>query len=248
MINILLPISGKNSFFHESDYPYPKSLIEINGETMIERVLKNLKSISKQINFIFIVSAEDCKKYHFDNTLQLLTDGKAEIIIVDGVTKGAACSALLAIEKIQNDIPLIICNADQIFNCDLKEIINDFEKYDAGTIAFESVHPRWAYAKLDDRECLTQISEKNPISKNAVAGFYYFSKGSEFVDGAFDMISKSASVNDVYYISPVLNELVLKGRNVKVVKIDSQMYSSFYSPERIRHYERGCVAERNGLE
>jgi NDP-sugar pyrophosphorylase family protein len=248
LINVLMPISGKNSFFPESDYPYPKSLIEINGETMIERVLKNLKSIGNQINFIFTVSAEDCKKYHFDNTLRLLTDGKAEIIIVDGVTKGAACSALLAIDKIHNDMPLIICNADQIFNCNLKEIINEFERYDAGIIAFESVHPRWSYAKLDDHECLSQISEKNPISKNAVAGFYYFSKGREFVDGAFEMISKSASVNDVYYISPVLNELVLKGHNVKVFKIDSQMYNSFYSPERIRHYERSCVAELSSLE
>ena len=73
MINILIPLAGSNQFFNESEYPYPKPLIEINGKTMIEQVINNFNNIKKEKQFIFIVNSDDCKKYHLDNVLNLLT-------------------------------------------------------------------------------------------------------------------------------------------------------------------------------
>ena len=91
MLNILIPLAGKQNFFPEADYPYPKPLIEINGRTMIESVVENLKSINAEKRFIFIVNSADCRKYHFDNTLQLLTNGEALVLQIDNETKGAEC-------------------------------------------------------------------------------------------------------------------------------------------------------------
>ena len=47
MINILIPLAGKNSFFPESEFPYPKPLVEINGKTMIEHVINNFSTITQ---------------------------------------------------------------------------------------------------------------------------------------------------------------------------------------------------------
>lgn len=238
MINILIPLAGKNQFFSEAEYPYPKPLIEINGKTMIEHILANFESIQKEKQFIFIVNNEDCKKYHLDNILNLLTDHTCKIIKIDGETKGAACSALMAIKYINNNIPLVIANADQIISEDLQAKIGTLEAYDAGVITFNSVHPKWSYARVDSDGNITETAEKRPISKNAIAGFYYFKEGKEFVASAMSMIKKDASVNGLYFIAPVLNEMILKNKYLGIVQIDDSNYHTFYSPNKIKEYER----------
>lgn len=238
MVNILIPLAGKNQFFSENEYPFPKPLIEFNGKTMIEHIIDNFSSIQKEKQFIFIVNSEDCKKYHLDNVLNILTDYKCKIIKLDNETKGAACSAMMAVEYIDNDTPLIISNADQLFDICLDEAINSFKNSDAGLITFESIHPRWSYVRLNEKNLVTETAEKRPISKSAIAGFYYFKNGCDFISGASKMIKKDASVNGLYYISPVLNEMVLENKTINVYKIENSKYHTFYTPQKIKEYER----------
>ncbi|MEB2791999.1 sugar phosphate nucleotidyltransferase [Campylobacter upsaliensis] len=87
------------------------------------------------------------------------------------------CSALLAVELIENDEPLLVVNSDQIFEFDLNAKLAEFENYDAGVLSFESIHPRFAYVKCDERNLVLEAFEKRPMSKNAVAGFYYLKRG-----------------------------------------------------------------------
>jgi len=238
MINILIPLAGSNQFFSEAEYPYPKPLVEIHGKTMIEHVIDNFASIKKEKQFIFIVNSDDCKKYHLDNVLNLLTDHACKIVKIDNETKGAACSAMMAIEYINNDTPLIIANADQIIDEDLGEIVTSFDKVDAGVISFESVHPRWSYARLDEDGFIVEMAEKRPLSKHAIAGFYYYKKGQDFIESAMNMIKKDASVNDLYFIAPTLNEMVLQHKKLIVKSIDNSHYHTFYTPQKIHEYER----------
>ena len=238
MINILIPLAGTNQFFNESEYPYPKPLIEINNKTMIEHVINNFDSIKEKKQFIFIVNSEDCKKYHLDNVLNLLTDDKCKIVKIDNETKGAACSAMMAIEYINNDTPLVIANADQLFDDNLNEIISNFKDLDAGVIVFDSIHPRWSYARVDEDNYIVETAEKRPLSKNAIAGLFYFKNGKDFISSAMSMIQKDTSVNGLYYISPTLNEMVLKNKKMMIEKIDNSKYHTFYTPQKIQEYER----------
>jgi dTDP-glucose pyrophosphorylase len=238
MINILIPLAGKNQFFPESEYPYPKPLIEINGKTMIERIVENFATIQKDKQFIFIVNSDDCKKYHLDNVLNLLTNHTCRIIKIDRETKGAACSAMMAIEYINNNMPLIIANADQLFDDNLDVLVNQFQGYDGGVLSFESIHPRWSYARVNKENFITETAEKRPISKHAIAGFYYFANGQDFIAGAMRMIQKDANVNGLYFIAPVLNEMVLENKKMNVVAVSNNHYHTFYTPAKIQEYER----------
>jgi NDP-sugar pyrophosphorylase family protein len=238
MINILIPLAGKNLFFPETEYPFPKPLIEFNGKTMIEHIIDNFNSVQKEKQFIFIVNSEDCKKYHLDNVLNILTKDTCKIIKLNNETKGAACSAMMAIEYIDNDMPLIISNADQLFNMCLDEVISSFENSDAGVITFESIHPRWSYVRLNEENIVIETAEKRPISKNAIAGFYYFTKGSDFISSSSKMIKKDASINELYYVSPALNEMVLENKIISIFQIDNNKYHTFYTPTKIKEYER----------
>ena len=238
MINILIPLAGKNQFFNEAEYPYPKPLIEINNKTMIEHVINNFNAIEGEKQFVFVVNSEDCKKYHLDNILNLLIGDSCKIIKLDNETKGAACSAMMAIEYINNDLPLIIANADQLFDDNLQDIIADFKGVDAGVITFKSIHPRWSYVRINSDYNIVETAEKRPLSKHAIAGFFYFAKGSDFINSAMNMIQKDVSVNDLYYISPTLNEMVLKNKKLLISEVDGAKYHTFYSPKKIQEYEQ----------
>jgi len=238
MINILIPLAGSNQFFNESEYPYPKPLIEINNKTMIEHVIENFNTIKEEKQFIFIVNSEECSKYHLDNALNLLTNNKCKIIKIDSQTKGAACSVMMTMEHINNDDNLIIANADQLFDDNINDMINSFKDLDGGVITFNSIHPRWSYARVDGDNYIVETAEKRPLSKNATAGLFYFKYGKDFIENAMSMIQKDASVNELYYISPTLNEMVLQNKKMMIYKIDNDKYHTFYTPQKIQEYER----------
>lgn len=248
MINILIPLAGgKSQFFPDELYPFPKPLIEFLGKTMIEHLMDSFSSIQDEKRFIFILSDEECKKYHLDNILNLLTSGSCKIITIDNKTKGAACSAIMAIDFINDDNQLIVSNYDQVIDINLQDVINKFRNNncDAGVIIFDSIHPKWSYVKLDEKNNVVEAAEKKPISKNAIAGFYYFKYGKDFVQAVFDMIKKDVNLNENYYIAPSLNELVLKGKEIDTFKIKNDLYHTFYTPQKIKEYEAKKIPERD---
>lgn len=240
MINVLIPMAGKSVYFDNSNYIYPKPLTEVKGQPMIQGVIENFDTIDQDINYIFAVNKEDCKKFHIDNVLQLLTNDSANIIRVDAETNGAACTALLAIDHINNDVPLIISNADQYFNCSLDGFVQDFKSrnLDSAVVCFESVHPRWSYALTDKTNHIIETSEKRPISNHAIAGIFYFKQGKDFVDAAMKSIVKDASVNGSYYIAPVLNEMILDGKKLGLSFVKNSDYHTFYSSQLLEEYNR----------
>lgn len=239
MINILCTMGGRSQFFDVAEYPFPKPLIEINGKSMIEFAVENYKTLSPDSRFVFVLRSEDCVKYHIDSVVKLLTDNKCKIVKIDKETAGAACSALMAIEHIDNDDKLLIVNSDQVIEEDMAAIVAHFDKrgVDAGVVCFESVHPRWSFVRLDEEKKIIEAAEKRPISRHAVAGVYYFRKGSFFVEAAMRSVTKGAHVNGVYYVAPVLNELVLMHKNLEMYKVPNEKYYTFYSPQKIAEYE-----------
>jgi len=239
-VNVLVPMAGQTMFFDKHKYPYPKSLIEIDEKTMIEHVINNLSAVHNINQFIFVVNDEDCRKHHLDNILNLLTNEQCQVIKIRKETKGAACSALLAIKHINNDDELIIANGDQIFMDDLNRVleIHRTNNFDAAVIIFNSVHPRWSYVRLDDNSLVIETAEKRPFSKQAIAGFFYFKKGSFFIKAAMNMIKKDASVNGAFFIAPSLNEMVLDKKRIGVYTIDNDKYHTFHSPQKINEYEK----------
>jgi dTDP-glucose pyrophosphorylase len=239
MINILVPLGGKSVFFDNEEYPFPKPLIEINGKLMIELVIDNFSSITEKHKFIFVVQQDDCRKYYLDNTLKLLTNYECEIVVLCNITKGAACSALMAIDHIDNSDKLIIANGDQLIDIDMNDMLSSMmeKKSDAGVVCFESVHPKWSYVRLDENNCLIETTEKRPISKHAIAGLYYFRYGSDFVKAATKSIEKDANVEGLYYIAPTLNEMVLENKKLDIYRINNSQYHSFYSPTKIKEFE-----------
>lgn len=239
MINILVPLAGSNNFFDDSNYHYPKPIIEVAGLPMIQRVINNLSTIALDKRFIFILRNSDCEDFFLDKTINHLTNDEIIIIKTQKETRGAACSCLLAVDYIDNKDQLIISNGDQIIDEDYNKILKNFHDFnaDAGCIYFESIHPRWSYIDIQNNKIQESV-EKIPISKNAIAGFYYFRNGNKFISSAKKMILKDLHVNGQFFIAPTFNEMILDDLNLFGYFINSTHYHSFYSPQKIEEYEK----------
>lgn len=235
MKRILIPSMGKSLFFADSYFPKP--MIEINGKTMLEHIIEDYKSIEDK-RFIFVFSEEDCRRFHLDDSTRILTNNNVDILMLKNETQGALCTCLMAVEYIQDADPLIIANCDQVISEDYSKIIDSFEASgdDAGVIVFDSIHPRWSYIKADGDE-VVETAEKRPLSKNAIAGFYYFKKGNDFVESAKQVIRKDNRLEGRFYISAAMNEMILYGKKVGYYRISKNDYHSFYSPEKVREFE-----------
>ena len=108
-MNVLIPMAGAGSRFRNAGYTFPKPLIDVNGKPMIQVAVENL---GLDANFIFVVQREHREKFHLENMLPLLAPN-CKIVEVDSLTEGAACTALLAKEHIDNDAPIFFANSDQ---------------------------------------------------------------------------------------------------------------------------------------
>ena len=210
-MNILIPMAGEGSRFAKEGYTFPKPLIDVNGKPMIQSVVENLDF---NANYIFLVRKDHIKKYEgLADTLQRITNGRCTIVEVDGLTEGAACTALLAKKYIDNDEDLLIANSDQIieYSPENFNLMKELTDCDAMVYTFEAVHPKWSFVKTNSRGVVTEVAEKRPISNIATCGIYWYRKGSDFVKYAGQMIEKDIRVNNEFYIAPVYNELILDG-------------------------------------
>lgn len=231
-MNVLIPMAGAGSRFAQAGYTFPKPLIEVHGKPMIQVVVDNLNI---DAHYIFLVQSEHYEKYNLKQVLNLIAPG-CDIIQVDGITEGAACTTLLAKELINNDKPLMIANSDQIMEWDANEAMYAFtaSNTDAGIMTFKSTHPKWSYAKIGDDGFVMEVAEKNPISDIATVGVYYWQHGSDYVKYAEQMIDKNVRTNNEFYVCPVFNEAVLDGKKIRIKNIDKMW--GIGTPEDLNYY------------
>src|SRR5210317_1696234 len=231
-LNVLIPMAGAGSRFQQAGYTFPKPLIDVEGKPMIQVVVENL---GIDANFIFVVQKEHREKYNLDTLLNLIAPN-CKIVEVDGLTEGAACTALLAKEHIDNENPLFFANSDQFVEWDSTEFMYKMNETDAdgGIVSFRATHPKWSFAKVDESGLVTEVAEKNPISDIATVGYYYWKKGSDFVKYAEDMIEKDIRVNNEFYVCPVFNQAIEDGKEIRTFDIPKMW--GLGTPEDLKEY------------
>jgi len=232
-MNVLIPMAGAGSRFEQAGYTFPKPLIEVDGKPMIQVIVENLNIDAKHI---FIVQKSHYEKYNLKYLLNLITDNNCEIVQVEGITEGAACTTLLAKQYIDNDEPLVIANSDQYVDWDSNEFMYSMvaDNVDGGIVSFEATHPKWSFAKLNEDGFVSEVAEKKPISNIATVGVYYWRKGSDYVKYTEQMIDKDIRTNNEFYVCPVFNEAIGDDKKIKVFPIENMW--GLGTPEDLDNY------------
>ena len=231
-MNVLIPMAGAGSRFASAGYTFPKPLIEVNGKPMIQVVVENLNI---DAHYIFLVQKEHYEKYNLKQLLNLISP-ECDIIQVDGLTEGAACTTLLARDLINNDEPLLMANSDQFVEWNSNECLYAFtaDAIDGGIVTFKATHPKWSFAKIGDDGFVTEVAEKNPISDNATVGIYFWKKGSDYVKYADQMISNNIRTNNEFYVCPVFNEAIADNKKIRVKQIEKMW--GIGTPEDLNYF------------
>ena len=129
-----------------------------------------------------------------------------------------------------------MANSDQFVEWDSNQFMYSMigDTIDAGMTTFKSTHPKWSYARLDDKGFVCEVAEKNPISDIATVGIYYWSKGSDYVKYAEQMIDKDIRVNNEFYVCPVFNQAIQDNKKIKTFDIEKMW--GLGTPEDLQHY------------
>jgi NDP-sugar pyrophosphorylase family protein len=221
-------MAGLGSRFSDAGYAKPKPLIDVLGAPMIQAVVE---SLNIEASYIFIVQEEHYNVYNLEEALNSIVPN-SKIVKINGLTDGAARTTLAAKSLIDNDIPLVIANSDQIVSWDSQEFLNKLK--DQNVVAlFNSDDPKWSYAKISNG-VVTEVAEKIVISNNATVGIYGWKTGAEYVKSAEQMISKNIRTNNEFYICPVYNESILNGNVLVPYFVDSM--HGIGTPEDLDNY------------
>lgn len=242
-------MAGDGGGFEVAGQRYPKNLVEIDGEPLVQRVVESLAPVIERCDAaIFLIREEEDRRHHTGDVIRLLVPD-AVVVRVPALSSGAACTALHAITHVDRDAPLVVFNGDQVLEADLPAIFGRFaaDGLDAGTVTFDAVHPRWSYVRAGADGLVLEAAEKRPISRLATAGTYWFARGGDFLDGAMAMIRKDAGVDGAFYVCPVFNELILAGRRIGTHHIERERYFSLASLHGVDAYEQHLARARRAV-
>lgn len=227
---IVIPAAGEGRRFSEAGYVDPKPFIDVNGLPMIVRVTRNVTPHQRPARVIWLVRAE-----HMDRARALAASEGAECLEVNGLTHGAPCTVLLAVDHINNPEPLLIANSDQLVDVPIDKFLDAVGRAEGGTLTFPALDPKWSFVRSANGR-VYEVAEKVPIANEANVGIYYFAHGSDFVQAAERMIARDIRVRGEFYVAPVLNELVLDGRRVLAHRIRADQMHGLGTPEDLRIY------------
>ncbi|MBI5787925.1 MAG: hypothetical protein HZA78_03605 [Candidatus Schekmanbacteria bacterium] len=217
----LIPMAGRGNRFFQEAYRVPKPFIPIMGNPMFITALKSFPPADK---YIFICR-KDFNQYQLKNIVDSLVEN-SQVILLDEVTQGQACTCLLAESQLDPREGLFIASCDY-------QTVYDKEKYarlsadkNVDVIiwtfkigAIKKANPNaFAYCVTDGDRVL-EVVEKRTISDTpqldpAVVGSFTYRTSELFVRGAKQMIEKNIRVNNEFYVGTSINQLIEEGYNV----------------------------------
>ncbi|HDT5220580.1 TPA: glycosyltransferase family 2 protein [Enterobacter roggenkampii] len=202
MLNIVVPMAGRGSRFAKEGYVDPKPLIKLKDKRMIQVVINNLTP-SLPHRFIFICQRQHVIDYSLDRYLKEWAPN-SEVICIDGITEGAACTVMCAEELINNDEPLMIANSDQWIDIDINDYLNymKHEDLDGLIMTMKADDPKWSYAEMNENNHVTRVVEKEVVSDEATVGIYNYKKGADFCRSVKRMIALDQRSNGEFYVAP----------------------------------------------
>jgi len=211
--NILIPIAGRGQRFVDQGYVMPKQLIMVDDTQMIDWSLKSIKN-KKDCNLIFAVRRDHVSNFSLDKILKSRYGNDIKIIIIDKLTRGSVETCLQAEQYIDNDDPLVVYTLDVFFE-PFYDPTNIDKAVNGSILTFKSNNPAYSYAEFDKNKTVLRTAEKEVISENAAVGVYTFTKGTEFVKYAKQMIAENMTTNGEFYVCPLYNLMIEDGCIIK---------------------------------
>jgi NDP-sugar pyrophosphorylase family protein len=220
-MNIVMPMAGRGHRFVEVGIDVPKPLIDVRGRPMYAWATDGLP-LDRAHRLIFICLREHLASRALEADIRSRYGShRLEIVALDEVTQGQACTVLTARQWIDDDQPLLIFNADTYCPTTIDAAVERFgPKTDGILDLFAAPGEKWSFARLDADDRVLETAEKRRISDWASTGLYWFRRGSDFVRHAQAMIDENDRAGNEFYVAPIYNRLIAAGADVRGNRVD----------------------------
>jgi dTDP-glucose pyrophosphorylase len=227
-MNFVITMAGIGSRFKKAGFKKVKMLLEAHGKTLLEWSVNSLP-LELCTNLIFIGLKEHNDQYGLQDFIKNRYKLKDQCMSYDlnflwlkEVTRGQAETVYKAKELVNFNTDLLIFNIDTFFiSSTLKKnlLINNID----GVLgAFRSNEDRFSYAKLNDAGYVVETAEKEVISNYALTGMYHFKYPKDFFDVCEYHIENEIFYKNEFYIAPMYNELIKKGKKIIIDVAEEQ--------------------------
>ena len=245
---LILPMAGAGSRFFNQGYTTPKPLLDIEGKPMIVQAVDCLPETSRKI---FICQNSHLSEYKIGETLQE-NFKNTEIIGIDYITEGQACTCEIAFKNTTSNIdlnkPLLISACDNGVYYDMEEYKKLVDDPDVDFIIWSfsnnptsKLYPHmYAWLDVDDENYIKRVSIKKPFedvpNKYAIIGTMYFKKASMFLEGLDLIYSTNNRTNGEFYVDNMIEPLV-KEKGYKAKIFDVTNYLCWGTPNDYKTYQ-----------
>lgn len=234
-MQILIPMGGAGSRFAAAGYDNPKPFIEFFGKTMIENVVDNLGTENE---YVLVTQKRHYDEYRwvYDNIAKRSRGLKVKQL--EGMTRGAAESCLLAEDLLDHELPVMIANCDQMMEWDPTKFKAWFldSGLDGAIMTFDSQSEKNSYAEINDQGLVTRTAEKQVISKHATNGIYVWRRSGDFFRAAREMINRGLKQNNEYYVCPTFNLNIEHGQRIGIYKLEPGCHWPIGTPQDLTAY------------
>ncbi len=236
-MNIVMPMAGRGHRFVEVGIDVPKPLIDVRGRPMYAWATDGLP-LGEAHRLIFVCLAEHLVSRALEADIRRRYAAyRPEIVALDEVTQGQACTVLTARQWIDTDEPLLIFNADTYCPTTIASAVRRFGPQTDGILdLFAAPGDKWSFARLGAEDRVLETAEKRRISEWASTGLYWFRRGSDFVRHAQAMIDENDRSGNEFYVAPIYNRLIASGADVRGNRLDEVWVLG--TPQDLARFER----------
>ncbi|RDB35098.1 MAG: hypothetical protein DCC88_11945 [Spirobacillus cienkowskii] len=250
---LVIPMAGLGQRFAKEGYKLPKPLIPVSGLPMVAQATHDLPSAAQHI---FVLRTDMYGYQDVANQLKALYP-KAIIKMIDHVTEGQACTALIGLDVLEEDndaevlTPITIGACDNGALYDVNAFNSLFNDQSVDVIVWgirgypNAIRNPKMFGWIDaEGSLIHRISVKTPLDTPStdpiVLGTFTFRRSKDFRRALARLIARNGRINGEFYIDSLINDAIALGMRCCLFEVDSYLCWGTPNDHRIFEYWQSC--------
>ena len=241
----VIPMAGRGQRFVDRGYADPKPLIDVAGQAMIAQAVACLPTPAARV---LVAQRDHAAGARFREATARLRPAP-EVVALDGVTEGQACTAALGVARVDPDAPVLVAPCDTGYVYDVEAWLAQEAAGDADAVVFGArghLPALWGPAsygwmEVDAAGRVRRVAVKETVSgvdraeQQVVTGTFWFRDAALFARETAAMVAADDRVNGEFYVDTIARRMVAAGARVKCFTVEK--YMPWGTPDELRTFE-----------